>query len=175
MVNDEIDTNQFEMSSLQILNLSHPGIPIVVGNKIEVYFQNIMLAPNAQGYIAFRVKTKPTIPVNSTVSNKAKIYFDFNFPIVTNSAHTTFQLLNVVRPELPTVQVYPNPATGFVTIEANQDMLSVVLTDAQGRKIAELPVDGNTLTHDMSGYTSGMYCLKITTANGTLTRKLVKQ
>jgi uncharacterized repeat protein (TIGR01451 family) len=175
VINDEIDTNQFEMASLQVLNLSHPGIPVTLGNKLEVYFQDINLAPGEQGYVVFRIKTKPTIPVGSTVSNKAKIYFDFNFPIETNSVQTTFQLLNIGQAEVATAKIYPNPTNGLITIEANQDMTSVVLTDAQGRVIANLPVSSNLLTYDIAGLTSGVYCLKIRTANGTVTRKLLKQ
>jgi hypothetical protein len=175
VINDEIDTNQFEITSLQVTNLSHPGIPIVIGNKVEVYFQDIALVPGAQGAVSFKIRTKASLPAGSTVSNKAKIYFDFNFPIETNSALTTFQLLGVVHPELPTAKVYPNPATGIVTIEANHDILSVSLTDAQGRTITELPGSGHLIAQDISAYASGLYCLKITTANGTVTRKLVKQ
>jgi uncharacterized repeat protein (TIGR01451 family) len=175
VINDEIDTNQFEMSSLQVVNLSHPGIPVVLGNKMEVYFQNINLAPGQQGFVAFKIKTKATIPVGSTVSNKAKIYFDFNFPIDTNTATTTFQLLNIGQPGLPTAKVYPNPANGFVTVEADQDITSVVLTDAQGRIVANLPAGGTILTYNTAGFSAGVYCLKITTANGTVTRKLLKQ
>lgn len=175
VIYDEIDTNQFEISSLQFTGLSHPGIPLVLGNKLEVYFQNVALDPGAQGFVAFKIKTKGTLAVGSTVSNKAKIYFDFNFPIDTNSAQTTFQLLGIAGQLLPEAKVYPNPAGSMVTVEANQDILSVAVTDAQGRKIAEIPADGNITAHDFSAYTSGIYYLKVTTAAGTLTRKLVKQ
>ncbi len=173
VVNDEIDTNQFEIASLQMVNLSHPGIPVVLGNKLEVYFQNIALPPGGHGSIAFKIKTKPTLPVNSTVSNKAKIYFDFNFPIETGAATTTFQLLNVETVTRLEATVYPNPAGGAVIIQANREMLSVVLTDAQGRKIAELPASENQFTFDVSKYTSGIYYLRIATVGGIVTRKLI--
>lgn len=174
VVNDEIDTNQFEISSLQVIDMSHPGIPVIIGNKAEFYFQDINLSPGAYGYVAFKIKTKPTLPAGSTVSNKAKIYFDFNAPLNTNTAFTTFQLLGLPENHLPTAKIYPNPAKDFVTVEASHEMLSVKFVDAQGRTVCAIPANGMLLAHDLSAYSPGVYYLTITTANGTVNRKVVK-
>lgn len=175
VINDEIDTNSFEISSLQMVSMSHPGIPVVIGNKVEVYFQEIDLAPGMSGQVAFKIKTKGTLNVGSTVSNKAKIYFDFNFPITTNSATTTFQVLGVSGRQAPEVKIYPNPTNGNITVEASQTMEQVFLMDAQGRKVAAVPAGSNTISYDLSPYATGIYYLKIVTAGGIMTQKIVRQ
>ena len=175
VINDEIDTNSFEISSLQIVSMSHPGIPVVIGNKMEVYFQEIDLLPGATGQVAFKIKTKATLPVGSTVSNKAKIYLDFNFPITTNSATTTFQVLGLADRPAPEVKVYPNPSNGIVTVEANQTIDDIVVIDAQGRKVATMLAGSNTVSCDLSSCATGMYYLRIATAAGTSIQKVVRQ
>lgn len=175
VINDEIDTNSFEISSLQMVSMSHPGIPVVIGNKVEVYFQEIDLAPGASGQVTFKIKTKGTLSVGSTVSNKAKIYFDFNFPITTNGATTTFQVLGVSDRQAPEVRIYPNPTNGVVTVEANQTIEDVFLMDAQGRKVAAIAADSNMVSCDFSSFATGIYYLKIATASGTSTQKVVRQ
>ncbi|KGO91091.1 DUF7619 domain-containing protein, partial [Flavobacterium enshiense] len=87
VVKDMIDTNKFDINSLVPLKGSHPFVTnITSGNKVEFIFENINLPfddANNDGYVAFKIKTKPSLVVGNTFSNSASIYFDYNFPIVT--------------------------------------------------------------------------------------------
>ncbi|WP_163409445.1 leucine-rich repeat domain-containing protein [Flavobacterium ajazii] len=68
-----------------------------------------------------------------------------------------------------TVQVYPNPTNGMVTISEHAD---VSVFDIQGKIISE---SKNTTSFDLSAQTTGMYFAKITTEKGTQTIKIVKK
>lgn len=98
VVKDMIDTAKFDISSLVPIKGSHSFVTnITAGNKVEFIFENINLPfddANNDGYVAFKIKTKPTLVVGNTFSNSASIYFDYNFPIVTNTAVTTIQALS---------------------------------------------------------------------------------
>jgi hypothetical protein len=86
VVKDMIDTSKFDVSSLVVTQGSHPFVTrITETNKVEFIFENINLpfddATN-DGYVAFKIKTKPSLVVGDSFSNTASIYFDYNFPIV---------------------------------------------------------------------------------------------
>ena len=59
--------------------------------------RNIMLPDSnvneaaSHGFIRFRVKPVSTLTLGNTVPNKAAIYFDYNTPVVTNTAITTIK------------------------------------------------------------------------------------
>jgi P2-related tail formation protein len=120
VVKDMIDTAKFDVSSLIPLNASHNYVTRINGNKVEFIFENINLpfddATN-DGYVAFKIKTLPSLVVGNTFSNTANIYFDYNFPIITNTATTTIAALNNPSFEFATYfSLYPNPATSELII-----------------------------------------------------------
>jgi alpha-tubulin suppressor-like RCC1 family protein len=80
------------------------------------------------------------------------------------------------------ISLYPNPTNDIVNIDYNLDNSSKVLlsvTNIQGQIINEVIIDGNkgtqTETIDLSNQQSGMYFVTVTTENGSITRKVVKQ
>jgi hypothetical protein len=46
--------------------------------------------PESHGFIHFRIKTIPGLGVADVVENSVAIYFDFNEPVITNTATTIF-------------------------------------------------------------------------------------
>ncbi|TGD59851.1 DUF7619 domain-containing protein, partial [Flavobacterium humi] len=125
VVKDMIDTAKFDISSLVPMKASHSFTTrITEGNKVEFIFENINLPfddANNDGYVAFKVKTKPTLVSGNTFSNTASIYFDYNFPIVTNTATTTIAALGVQDFEFSNYfNVYPNPVHDVLTISAKE-------------------------------------------------------
>src|SRR5690606_13526866 len=103
---------------IQIENLSHTG-RIEIENQTEVrfIFNNINLPdstndePNSHGYIAFKIKPKINVQVGDVISGVAKIYFDFNPPIITNTVNTEIvETLSIDEASAETFKLYPNPA-----------------------------------------------------------------
>ncbi|MGQ2982163.1 T9SS type A sorting domain-containing protein [Flavobacterium sp.] len=134
VVKDVIDTTQFDMATLQTINASHPVQATITGNKVEFRFDDIDLGPQGKGNVVFKIKTLNTLQVNDDVTQQADIFFDYNWPIVTNEAITVFEVLSRGEFEKDTsVKVYPNPSNGLVSITAASVIRSVELYDMQGR------------------------------------------
>jgi len=157
VITDVIDTAKFDIGSLQMLNSSHPVNLRINGNKVEFIFENINLPSilsnpiGGHGNVLFKIKTLPTLQVGDMVSNTANIHFDYNHPIETNEARTTFATLK--RQEFMTdnsVIVYPNPAKNFVSVKANKTIQNMVLYDVQGRILESETADKNAATIDVS-------------------------
>ena len=68
------------------------------------------------------------------------------------------------------VRLYPNPTNGMVNIEGNGDM-TISVMNTLGQKVLETTATGNA-TIDLSGFGSGIYMVRIETANGTKTEKV---
>ena len=70
--------------------------------------------------------------------------------------------------------IAPNPANDFVTISKNSaiDITSVTVTDINGRIVKEINNDAATIS--VADLNAGVYFLKINTAEGSGTTKLIK-
>lgn len=67
----------------------------------------------------------------------------------------------------PAILLYPNPSQG--AIHFSQPILNAIVYDAQGRQVLTV---GNTDHADLSHLPAGIYTLRITTAEGCVTRRL---
>ncbi len=180
VVKNVIDANKYDINSLQIMNASANVRTVITNNTVEFIFQNINLAARSgnppvggHGDVLFKIKTNQTLTDGASVLNKANIYFDYNFPIITNDAITTFASLSSKVFKIDeSVSVSPNPASSKVNFICNSNIKSIELYDVQGR-ILETILNANTL--DISGKTNGIYFLKITTENGSRVEKIVKE
>jgi len=120
---DTLDT-KLDWNSLQMTAASHAyKMKVDDGNKITWIFDNILLPdsninePLSHGYLAFRIKAKTNLSAGDYFQNKASIYFDYNLPIVTNTAITVVSnaivtsVRNVSNDEMKIVAL-PNPSNG---------------------------------------------------------------
>lgn len=182
VVKDVIDTTRFDINSLQVLNSSHPVSIRVSGNTVEFVFASINLPPSAtnaiggHGNVLFKIKTLPTLNAGDMVTNTANIYFDYNHPIETNEARTTFNTLKTIDFEIDSsVSIAPNPVKNFVNIKAAGNIKSLQLFDGLGRILQATVENKNRTSLDISDKPKGIYFLRITTENGSKVQKLVKE
>lgn len=183
VVRMEIDPTKYDIATLQLLNTSHPSYTRIKGNIVEFIFEDINLAEAAgnppvggHGDVLFKIKTKDNLVTNDTVLQRAGIYFDYNFPVITNDAETTFAALNNPNFELDnSVKVYPNPSKGNVNINCNFNIKSIELYDVQGRILETNLVNDVSKTIDISTKQNGIYFIKITTDKGIKVEKLIKE
>lgn len=169
----DINVNEFDINTLEILNASHDVTATVMGNTIQFGFRNINLASAAHGNILFKLKSRPNLLEGDQVTNQARIVFDFNEAIVTNEASTVFSTLGMGEfDNTASVKIYPNPSTGIVNIKSAGAIQSVQLYDVQGRL---LQVANSSSFIDISARANGIYVLKVTTDKGTKVEKLIKQ
>jgi hypothetical protein len=182
VVKDLIDLSKFDISTLVTTKASHSYITkISESNKVEFIFENINLPfDNAtnDGYIAFKIKTLPTLVVGDTFTNEANIYFDYNFPILTNKATSTFKNLGTQDFEFDNYfNVYPNPVNNILNIgtKSTIEVISMAVYDVLGQLVITVPNAQNVSKIDVSKLMTGNYFIKMITDKGTSTEKFIKQ
>jgi uncharacterized repeat protein (TIGR01451 family) len=179
VVSDIIDTTKYDVTSLIPLYSNHDFVTRVNGNKVEFIFQNINLPfddANNDGYVAFKIKTKPTLSVGSTFSNTANIYFDYNAPIVTNTATTTIATLaNPTFAFSDYFTLSPIPTKGELNITTKQDITisSISIYNTLGQVVLVTSNPSNTI--DVSNLTTGSYFIKVITDKGTSSGRFIKE
>lgn len=176
VITSEINPEDFDITSLQVLNASHPLDYKIEENNITFTFQNIMLDSGGHGNILLKMKTNSDLEVNDFVNARANIYFDFNFPIETNETNTTFMLLGATNQILKEpIAMYPNPATNFIHIQANTAIEQVVVIDMQGRKVKMANPNSNFTELDISDMATGVYFIRIKTPKTEQVHKIIKE
>lgn len=179
VVKDEIDTSKLDLSTLTPLNASHNFVTRITNpNIVEFIFENIQLPFNNatnDGYVSFKIKTKSTLTIGNSFSNTAKIYFDYNQPIITNTYTTTVQ--NV----LATIEIgkgnnditiYPNPVKDLLNIQSKSEIIKAEIYDTTGRILRTTSVKNNTI--NVSDLTRGNYIIKFSTKDKITTQKFIK-
>lgn len=181
VVKDIIDVTKFDINSLIPLDGSHQFVTKISNtNKVEFIFENINLPfdnDNNDGYVAFKIKTKPTLILGDSFSNKASIYFDYNAPIVTNNATTIIQVLAVKDFEFTDYfNMYPNPANSLLNIVSKNeiDITSIEVYNTLGQLVLAIPSANNISSIDVSALKLGNYFIKINSDKGTTNAKFAK-
>lgn len=181
VIADIIDSAKFDLSTLIPQSSSHGFVTRInnTTNKVEFIFENINLPfddANNDGYVAFKIKTKPTLVVGDTFSNTANIYFDYNFPITTNTYVTTVQTLGHQDFEFSSVfSLSPVPTKEVLTITAKESvvMTSVSIYNTLGQ-LVQVHTNPNE-SIDISGLSSGNYFIKVISDKGSSTGKFIKE
>lgn len=180
VVKDIIDTAKYDIATLIPLDGSHDfHTRITNTNQVEFIFENINLPfddTNNDGYVAFKIKTKSNLNVGSTFSNTANIYFDYNFPIVTNTATTTIQALGNSDFEFNNYfTLSPVPTKDTLSLESNQDITvsSISIYNTLGQLILVETNPSNQI--DVSNLKTGNYFIKVITDKGSSVGKFIKQ
>ncbi|MBK9255062.1 MAG: T9SS type A sorting domain-containing protein [Saprospiraceae bacterium] len=175
VVKDIIDTKTFDISTLKITDASHEVYTRIEGNKVEFIFENIQLPfddANNDGYIAFKIKTLPTLVPGDSLKNLADIYFDYNFPIRTNEAQTTVALPVSTTDWTTDVKIYPNPVRDILHISTEEIWTKAEIYDISGRIVRSLTLDGTSV--DVSGLESGTYFIRLKNGGKISRVKFVK-
>lgn len=79
--------------------------------------------------------------------------------------------------EIDFISISPNPTNDFISISLgtdNKTAINVTLIDASGRVLSNESQIGNSVELDLSEYSTGIYIVSVETANGAVTRKVMK-
>ncbi len=176
VVKVDIDESQFDIDSLQLLNTSHAVDARINGNKVEFIFQEIWLDTGGHGNVLLKIRTKNNLLEGDSVAKQANIYFDYNAPIETNMANTTFEILSNGNFEIDeSIMIFPNPTASIININCNNAIKTVELYDVQGRLLQTQIVESATTSLVISMKTNGIYFVKITSENGVKVEKISKE
>jgi hypothetical protein len=175
VVKDIIDTKIFDVSTLKITDASHEVYTRIEGNKVEFIFENIQLPfddANNDGYIAFKIKTLPSLVLGDSLKNLADIYFDYNFPIRTNEAQTTVAFPVFTKDITTEVNVYPNPVSDVLYLDKNDHWTKAEIFDIAGRIMRSISFNGQSM--DVSELESGTYFIRLKDGENVGLVKFVK-
>lgn len=180
VVRDIIDTAKFDLSTLQITDASHSCVTRIINtNRVEFIFENINLPfddANNDGYVVFKIKTKSNLVVGNTISNSANIYFDYNFPITTNTATSAFQVLNNDSFESDAYfSIYPNPVKDILNLTSKRDnqITSLTIFNLLGQQLLTVIKPEDKV--DVSNLQVGSYIVKVNTNTGVFSGKFIKE
>lgn len=178
VLKNTIDATKFDAETLIPLSSNYDFVTRKNGNKFEFIFENINLPfddDNNDGYLVYKIKLKNDLTIGTTFTNQVNIYFDFNFPILTNLESTTIQALNVNDVESNKISIYPNPTKGLLNVYSeNLTNFKTEIFDLLGKKVSH---SENQMQMDISNLTLGIYFIKITNnrSKETIIKKIVKQ
>ena len=174
VVEMNINPNQFDINTLRLLSSSHNADVRVTGNMVRFVFQNIFLDAGGHGNLVLKLRTNAGLVEDDVVSNEANIFFDYNAPIMTNTASTAFTLSTSEYYIDTSLVLYPNPTKDHIYIEGNSAIKSIEIYDIQGRMLTQENYNSKNVNLNMSNQATGIYFVKIKTAKGVKTEKVVK-
>ncbi|MEP7170238.1 MAG: T9SS type A sorting domain-containing protein, partial [Bacteroidota bacterium] len=172
---------------------SHP-VNINYGAHSRLFtftFDNINLPdsnvnePASHGFIRYRIKPLSALVAGNQIKNNAAIYFDFNQPVLTDTALTSIVLptgIEVFNLQSSIFNLSPNPADGLVSmnflLKKNADV-KVDVFNSFGQKIKtvlneKLKSGKQQITFDAGGYSDGIYFVKMMVDGEMTVRKMVK-
>ena len=138
VVLDTIDTSVFDISSAEPVDASHSyRFRVIDENVLEFVFENIYLGFEDDvndGFVIFKIRTVPGLQLGDVIENKAGIYFDFNFPIITNIASTEVSetvSVSDVNKDLR-INLFPNPGSGIIHLSCPLTIERIVVRKKDG-------------------------------------------
>ncbi len=126
---------------------------------------------HSNGFVKFRINQKPGNAIGTEINNKAGIYFDYNAPVITNTA--TVRIGQVLLTDIQAVYAdkkiqiaaYPNPFNTATCIKIegehfNELMLSVY--DMNGRLVKQqIAQNADQIILERSGLSGGIYTFEL--------------
>jgi hypothetical protein len=176
---DTLDTD-LDLSTLKIEGSSHNFKTRLDGQVLRFTFNNILLPdsnvnePLSHGFISFKITPKTGLPANTSINNRAAIYFDYNDPVITNTTLNTIQYtvsIEEIENSDNVVILYPNPLGKHQVLNFNKQFdknTTYVISDISGRIISNKTLINNSISSDNLPTQSGMYLLKIITPQGNI-------
>ncbi|PKP14978.1 MAG: T9SS C-terminal target domain-containing protein, partial [Bacteroidetes bacterium HGW-Bacteroidetes-23] len=104
------------------------------------------------------------------------IYFDYNFPITTNTFTTTIQILSIKDFDFGTYfTLHPNPVKDVLNLHSKNTISihSIEIYNQLGQIVLAIPNDVSKI--DVSRLRTGNYFVKVNTNLGTSNTRFIKE
>ncbi len=169
----------WEMYESELVNINGVAFADAGGTFVEAAgdIGNYDISDVSGGPIVFRTDFGTANYIGQTIpsgnQNMVVIVSEFFTNVQVTARDLSDFTLNTQSFDLDSFKIYPNPtATGFVNITStNADAMSVVVYDILGKQIINESLTNNRL--NVSALNTGIYVLKISQNNATVTKKLV--
>ncbi len=185
IVKDTLDSN-LQWSTLKVISASDANITQVLQDgTVKFNFPNINLPdslsdePGSHGFIQYVIKTKNNLTNPTLIHNSASIYFDFNSPIVTNDAISTYSFSGVENYLSVSGKfvLFPNPAdqTILISLHSLSKNSRLVVCDVAGKEICSMAVISSNFKFETLNLQNGIYFITVTSPTQAVTQKLIVQ
>ena len=162
--------------AFDMVSISQPGTTVQVGTMTDnTDFSTFSAVENTFAPTAGITHTTGAIPVNT---GHKYVAIKYSFP---QGSHIVLKLDNIEWKEITSgtegfdtynLTVYPNPTTGIVNIQANEEITEFKVFNITGQLILK----GNSNTLNLDNFTSGIYMIQVTLENNSVhTQKLIKK
>ncbi|MFD1614888.1 endonuclease [Gelatiniphilus marinus] len=99
----------------------------------------------------------------------------WGIPAGQNAAEDRWNLLSINEYPLSSVKIYPNPLKNDYLNIKTKTSLSIEIYNVLGKRVLTNKVDAHNKTINVSSLAKGVYLVKLSSKNGSTTKKLVKQ
>lgn len=185
LIKDTIDSN-LDVTSIQIISSSHLdklNTKLSDGLVFSFEFRDIFLPDStsnptgSQGYVTYTIKPKTRLAENTVIKNSAAIFFDLNPHIQTNTVESRMvselPVVSVIpQNSLPKLSVWPNPSTGFFTIDEMSNSKYTVF-NVFGQTVQNGKFQRNS-TFDISTVPKGVYFIQVEKNGHSIVERIVK-
>jgi hypothetical protein len=154
---------------------------IFANRMIEFKFDNILLPdsnvdePGSNGYVQYKIRPMSNLQLPVVVHNEAEIFFDSNFPVLTNNVWNT--LVSDLYVGIASVQgtdelitVVPNPFNSSARLIFSKTFTNTettfTLMDAMGRTIDKRRVNGSEMVITKGSLNPGIYFFELSNESG---------
>ncbi len=165
-----IDTlsSLLNVSSMEMISASHSYDLWIENGVAKWNFINILLPDSntneleSHGFVKFRIKPLPGLNTGASIPNQAKIYFDFNAAVATNTIVVNVGPLLLRNMEPDQLKVYPNPVLENIQlVNKNAEPLGKVeLITESGIVVETKFISTSTFNWDVQHLPAGTYILK---------------
>ncbi len=178
-----IDTlqKQLDIETVRSGAGSHPYQFEILGNNVLKWtFDNILLPDSttneleSHGFIKFHIRMIDGVDEGTLLSNRAGIYFDFNEPVITDPSvikisekARDFDTYIHTITNLPSLQLYPNPASSTFTIDLGTDLatkqnVELLLFNTLGQLQSQQTIHSiGQSTIDIAQFPEGLYIFQL--------------
>lgn len=132
--------------------------------KVKLNGVNYTVPAGANGVISI-----PNVPAGNNQILKG----DTTNLFYIKTVYDTVVLGAADQPGRTELKVYPNPVADVVFVQTNDEVKNITVFSAHGSVVRNSNTNAKSI--DVRGLTSGIYLIKVTTTNGTVTKKIIKK
>lgn len=181
LIIDTLSTD-LEWQTMEFASSSHPCSWFIQEGVLHFLFEPIFLPDtitdelNSHGYVKFRMELNHDLQPGEEVLNVARIYFDFNTPVITEPAVFEVELIDgIVESTSGRLAVWPNPADNLLQMMVPETgRYHVQVRDLTGKTVVQQSFSGQTFEMDISDLADGLYLVKLCSEERIYSSKFVK-
>ncbi len=176
-------------STLQTIASSHEYSEFDISGKGTATwtFNPLILADStsdfagSKGFVTYSIKKLKNLPENTVIENKASIYFDYNTPVITNTATSAIKNIstgNILPQNNKGISIYPNPTKDIavISIKTSDKILKITVSDLLGKELQSDSYDANRSTATVKLPASqGLYFITVTGKERSYAGKVIKE